>query len=78
MSRKFALLAGASFLIISTNAYAQDAAPESVATEEDNGGLEEIVVTAQKREENLQDVPVVSYRAVSRGARKSLSPILPT
>jgi iron complex outermembrane recepter protein len=58
MSRKFALLAGASFLIISTSAYAQDVAPEAVAAEEDTGGLEEIVVTAQKREENLQDVPV--------------------
>ena len=58
MSRKFALLAGASFLIISTSAFAQDAAPEAVAAKEDTGGLEEIVVTAQKREENLQDVPV--------------------
>ena len=33
MSRKFALLAGASFLIISTSAYAQDAAPQAVAAE---------------------------------------------
>ena len=58
MSRKIALLAGASFLIISTSAYAQDTAPEVVAAEEENVGLEEIVVTAQKREENLQNVPV--------------------
>jgi iron complex outermembrane recepter protein len=58
MSRKFVLLAGASFLMISTNAFAQDAAPEPVTAEVDTGGLEEIVVTAQKREERLQDVPV--------------------
>jgi iron complex outermembrane recepter protein len=58
MSRKFALLASASFLMLSTNAFAQDAAPEAVAAEEENSGLEEIVVTAQKREENLHNVPV--------------------
>ncbi|HMS19483.1 TonB-dependent receptor [uncultured Sphingorhabdus sp.] len=58
MSRKYALLAGASILMISTNAFAQDAAQEPVAVEEDTGGLEEIVVTAQKREQNMQSVPV--------------------
>jgi iron complex outermembrane recepter protein len=36
---------------ISTPAYAQDEAA-------DEGGLEEIVVTAQRREENLQDIPL--------------------
>jgi hypothetical protein len=49
MSRKFALLAGASFLIISTSAFAQDAAEAPIADEEETSGLEEIVVTAQKR-----------------------------
>lgn len=58
MSSKFALMAGASFLVISTSAFAQDTAPETVSAEADSGGLEEIVVTAQKREENLQNVPV--------------------
>jgi iron complex outermembrane receptor protein len=58
MSRKFALLAGASILMISTSAFAQEAASDAVAAEEDTGGLEEIVVTAQKREENMQNVPV--------------------
>jgi iron complex outermembrane recepter protein len=58
MSRKFARLAGASFLMVSTNAFAQDAADAPAAAQEDTGGLEEIVVTAQKREENLQNVPV--------------------
>ncbi len=56
MSRKFALFAGASFMMISTSAFAQDAASATAA--EDTGGLEEIVVTAQKREENTQNVPV--------------------
>ncbi|KQM13340.1 TonB-dependent receptor [Novosphingobium sp. Leaf2] len=36
-------------------AQAADAAPQAA---EQSGGLEEIVVTAQKREQNLQDVPV--------------------
>jgi iron complex outermembrane recepter protein len=53
MSRKFMLLAGVSTALIATPAFAQDTVPA-----EDQGGLEEIVVTAQKREENLQNVPV--------------------
>jgi iron complex outermembrane recepter protein len=36
-------------------AYAQDA---PVAAEEDQGGIQDIVVTAQKRSENVQDVPI--------------------
>jgi iron complex outermembrane recepter protein len=52
MSYKWALLAGASSLLIGAPAIAQDAASgDSIA-------LEEIVVTAQKREQNLQSVPV--------------------
>lgn len=58
MSRKIALLAGASIMMISTSALAQEAVEQPVAAEEDNGGLEEIVVTAQKREQNMQSVPV--------------------
>ena len=58
MSRKFALLAGASFLMISTSVFAQEAAADQAAAEENTGGLEEIIVTAQKREQNLQNVPV--------------------
>jgi iron complex outermembrane recepter protein len=54
MVRKFALLATASLIFVATPAFAQDS---SVAAD-DTGGLEEIVVTAQKREQNLQDVPV--------------------
>ena len=47
-------LAAASVLALTTApAYAQDAAPAAGA-----GGLEDIVVTAQRREENLQKVPV--------------------
>jgi iron complex outermembrane recepter protein len=53
MSRKFMLLAGISTVLIAIPAFAQDAAPAEADT-----GLEEIVVTAQKREENLQNVPV--------------------
>jgi iron complex outermembrane recepter protein len=54
MSRKILLLAGLSTLAMVQPALAQDVAADAV----DEGGLEEIVVTAQKREQNLQDVPV--------------------
>ena len=50
-----ALLIGtglASFALAPIAAFAQD------APEEETGGLEEIVVTAQKREQNMQDVPI--------------------
>jgi iron complex outermembrane recepter protein len=48
---RFAAMASASLLAFVTSpALAQDAAEEGV-------GLDEIVVTAQKREQNLQDVP---------------------
>jgi iron complex outermembrane recepter protein len=53
MSRTFMLLAGVSTAFIVTPAFAQNAAPAEADT-----GLEEIVVTAQKREENLQNVPI--------------------
>ena len=44
------LMLGASLLAVASPAFAQEAAEE--------GGLDEIVVTAQKREQNLQDVPI--------------------
>ena len=68
MVRKFALLATASLMFATSSALAQDAPVSADATaEEDTGGLEEIVVTAQKREENLQSVPV-SVTALSAEA----------
>ncbi|MES2987372.1 MAG: TonB-dependent receptor [Pseudomonadota bacterium] len=47
-------------LAFAAPAFAQDAAPQSgaVQTADDNGELNEIVVTAQRREENAQDVPI--------------------
>lgn len=42
----------------STPAWAQDAAAQSPAEEQSEGGVAEIVVTAQKRAENLQSVPI--------------------
>lgn len=54
MSRKFMLLAGVSTALVATPVFAQTLPPAA----EDTGGLEEIIVTAQKREQNLQNVPV--------------------
>lgn len=62
MSRRFILLAG-----FSTLAFAQPVFAQEAASEEAPGGLEEIVVTAQKREQNMQDVPV-SVTALSSEA----------
>jgi iron complex outermembrane receptor protein len=58
MSSKSALLAGvaASFLMISMPAVAQSTAPAAQA--DDGAGLGEVVVTAERREENIQRVPV--------------------
>ena len=50
---KCALLAGAAFSAISTAAYAQDAAPQDGAS-----ALDDVVVTARRRDEQLKDVPV--------------------
>jgi iron complex outermembrane recepter protein len=55
MSRKFMLLAGVSTMLIATPVFAQSAPP---AEADGEAGLEEIIVTAQKREQNLQNVPV--------------------
>lgn len=51
MNRKLLLLASSCLAVVATPVAAQDAA-------QDDTGLEEIVVTAQKREQNLQTVPV--------------------
>ncbi|MGN8000489.1 TonB-dependent receptor plug domain-containing protein [Sphingomonas sp. 22176] len=61
--RAIALLAGASMLGYGATAWAQDSAPAMgsqtpSSAAQDHGGLEEIIVTAQKREQRLQDVPV--------------------
>lgn len=48
--RALGLLAGCSTFAVATPAFAQNA--------EENAGLDEIVVTAQKREQNLQEVPL--------------------
>jgi len=59
MVRKFVLLATTSLIYAAVPAFAQEAQSSAgTSATESAGGLEEIVVTAQKREENLQNVPV--------------------
>jgi iron complex outermembrane receptor protein len=61
------LLAGPTFALVSAAALAQT--PQATATElavADSEGLQEVVVTAQKRSENLQNVPV-SVTALTAG-----------
>ncbi|MCW2393597.1 MULTISPECIES: TonB-dependent receptor [unclassified Sphingobium] len=53
---RFALLSSAIALISSTNAFAQDAAPQAGNTQAASDG--DIIVTAQFREQNLQDTPI--------------------
>jgi iron complex outermembrane receptor protein len=60
-------LAAVSLAAFATPAFAQENPP---AAEDNSGGIEEIVVTAQKREQNLRDVPVAitafNANAISR------------
>jgi iron complex outermembrane receptor protein len=51
------LWASVALVGLPVSAYAQDATAEAEASPSDEG-IQEIVVTAQRREENLQDVPV--------------------
>ncbi len=64
-------LAGAALIglaAIATPAYAQDdAASQNAASQ--NGGLDEIVVTAQHREERLQDVPIAVSAVTANALR---------
>jgi iron complex outermembrane receptor protein len=68
--RRFALL-GCSLAVLATPALSQE-----VATEEADFGVADIVVTAQKREQRLQDVPVavsvVSGAALERSGAQTL------
>ncbi len=53
------LFATALALLLAVPVFAQDAAPAASApADADSGGLEEIIITARKREESLQDAPI--------------------
>jgi len=70
--RNSGLLAGLSLisLSIASSAFAQDTA----AVPEQTGGIEEIIVTAQKKAENLQDVPI-SIAAVTGAAVEAMQAV---
>lgn len=61
-------LATAAALLLGSGAFAQDAAPSAsapAAQPQQESGLEEIIITARKREESLQDAPI-QVSALSR------------
>ncbi len=61
MRRKYPLLSAGIIAIgypFAATALAQDAAPEPASSERESRTLEVITVTAQKRQENIQDVPI--------------------
>ena len=67
MSRKYIqMLAATTALTTAMPAFAQATATQEASS----GGLEEIVVTAQKREQSLQDVPV-AVTAISAASLES-------
>jgi iron complex outermembrane recepter protein len=52
LSYRFLASAAVAAIVVSSPAFAQEGTTES------QGGIQEIVVTAQKRAENVQDVPI--------------------
>ncbi len=70
LSRRAAFLisAGLTGVLYPAGASAQVGAPEE--QQQNSGGLEEIVVTAQKRGENLQSVPVAVSAITASGAQE--------
>ena len=63
------LLIGASVAAAALGLSAQASAQERTVATENIGGLDEIVVTAQRREENLRDVPI-AINAITANALK--------
>jgi iron complex outermembrane receptor protein len=56
---RHALLLSAGLMsLVASPAFAQDAPADPEAAPQDSGGIAEIIVTAQKRSENVQDVPI--------------------
>jgi outer membrane receptor protein involved in Fe transport len=70
--RRFAGLLLATTALLATPAMAQVAAPPSAAdAPADTGGLEDIIVTAQKRAENIQDVSFAIQAITAEGLARS-------
>ncbi|WP_395397078.1 TonB-dependent receptor [Novosphingobium sp. BL-8A] len=53
-----AILSAAALAGLPAGAFAQDAAPSTAPQADESRGVQEIIVTAQRRAENLQDVPI--------------------
>lgn len=67
-----ALIVTASSLALSTPAFAQTAtAPAAETAEQDNSGVEDIIVMAQRRAENIQDVSIAIQAITAEGLTRS-------
>lgn len=58
MSRLVLSVAGGSVLAISSTSFAQDVAPQGAEASAAGAGLEEVIVSAQRRAESMQRVPI--------------------
>ena len=66
-----ALMVTASVLAFATPAFAQTATTPAPAPAEDSGGIEDIIVTAQRRAENIQDVSLAIQAITAEGLARS-------
>jgi outer membrane receptor protein involved in Fe transport len=73
---KLPIVASACLVALGTtlSAQAQQASGALPSAEVSGGALEEVVVTAERREENIQTVPITVRHSVRKRCRSAISP----